>query len=232
LVLAGRPIGRVEGVVLRAPPACDGSLRAFGPSGDGVEAVLACMERHQSNSTVQAMACWSLVNLALISQQKKFLCSQGGVLAIVRAMARHPGDSEVHFRAMFALINLVTPDVTSENIIQPNTMKVALSSACLPAYPSACLFICLSCQVSRLFDIDLAQAVVDTVVSAIQAFSDVVAIVNRGCLVLHNISLDQSNLNALVAFGAPEELLHAIGKHPTDALLLQCATSTLRRLGH
>ena len=110
--------------MLPRPPTCDGGLRAFGPSGDGVEAVLACMERHQSNSQVQAVACWSLVNLALIPQQKRALCRQGGVLAIVRAMACHPQDSEVHFRAMFALINLVTPDVTSERIINLDTMKV------------------------------------------------------------------------------------------------------------
>ncbi|CAM9928382.1 unnamed protein product [Pylaiella littoralis] len=197
LVLAGRPIGRVEGVVLPSPPACDGALRAFGPSGDGVEAVLACMERYQSNAAVQSMACWSLVNLALIRQQKRCLCGQGGVLAIVRAMACHPEDIDVHFRAMFALINLVTPDVTSEKIIQPETMK----------------------------------AVVAIVVSAIQAFSNIVAIVNRGCLVLHNIALDPGHFNALVTIGAPEELLHAIGKHPSDALLIQCATGTLRRLG-
>ena len=124
LILAGRPVGRVEGVVLPRPPTCDGGLKAFGPSGDGVEAVLACMERHQSNSQVQAVACWSLVNLALIPQQKRALCRRGGVLAIVRAMACHPQDSEVHFRAMFALINLVTPDVTSERIINPDTMQV------------------------------------------------------------------------------------------------------------
>ncbi|CAN0553897.1 unnamed protein product, partial [Ectocarpus sp. 12 AP-2014] len=104
LVLAGRPAGRVEGAVMCRPPASDGSLRAFGPSGDGIEAVLACMERHRSNAAVQAVACWSLVNLALIPGQKRSLCRQGGVLAIVRAMARHPQDSEVHFRAMFALI--------------------------------------------------------------------------------------------------------------------------------
>ena len=65
-----------------------------------------------------------MVNLALIANQKKALVSQGGVLAIVRAMARHPQDSDVHFRAMFALINLVTPDVTVEKTIQPDTMKV------------------------------------------------------------------------------------------------------------
>eukprot|EP00903_Cladosiphon_okamuranus_P014460 g13416.t1 len=197
LILAGRPVGRAEGVVLPRPPTCDGSLKAFGPSGDGVEAVLACMERHQSNSQVQAVACWSLVNLALIPQQKRALCRRGGVLAIVRAMACHPQDSEVHFRAMFALINLVTPDVTSERIINPDTMK----------------------------------AVVAIVVSAIQAFSNIVAIVNRGCLVLHNIALDPGHFNALVNIGAPEGLLHAIGKHPSDPLLVQCATGTLRRLG-
>lgn len=69
------------------------------------------------------------------------------------------------------------------------------------------------------------------VVSAIQAFSNIVAIVNRGCLVLHNIALDPGHFNALVTIGAPEELLHAIGKYPSDALLIQCATGTLRRLG-
>lgn len=105
-------------------PACDGALKAFGPSGEGVEAVLACMESHLSNASVQATACWSMVNLALIAKQKKALVQKGGVLAIVRAMARHPQDSDVHFRAMFALINLVTPDVTVEKTIQPDTMKV------------------------------------------------------------------------------------------------------------
>lgn len=71
---------------------------------------------------------------------------------------------------------------------------------------------------------------VTIVVSAIQFFSNIAAIVNRGCLVLHNIALDPGHFNALVAMGAPEELVHAIGKHPSDPLLRQCATGTLRRL--
>lgn len=127
LVLAGRPVGGTEGMVLRRLPACDGALKAFGPSGEGVAAVLDCMERHQSHAAIQAMACWSMVNLALIADQKRSLVRQGGISAIVRAMARHPEDSEVHFRAMFALINLVTPDVTAENSIPIDTMKVRLS---------------------------------------------------------------------------------------------------------
>lgn len=68
------------------------------------------------------------------------------------------------------------------------------------------------------------------VVSTIQVFSNIVAIVNRGCLVLHNIALDPGYFNALVAIGVPEQLVHAIGKHPSDTLLCQCATGTLRRL--
>lgn len=126
--------------MLPCPPTCDGGLRAFGPSGDGVEAVLASMERHQSNSQVQAVACWSLVNLALIPQQKRALCRRGGVLAIVRAMACHPNDSDVHFRAMFALINLVTPDVTSERMINPDTMKVTVLLCRERSQPPAELF--------------------------------------------------------------------------------------------
>lgn len=56
------------------------------------------------------------------------------------------------------------------------------------------------------------------------------AIVNRGCLVLYNIALDPGHFNALVSIGAPEELVNAIGNHPSDTLLCQCATGTLRRL--
>lgn len=111
-------------MVLRRPPASEGALKAFGPSGEGVAAVLACMERHQSHAGIQAVACWSMVNLALIADQKRVLVRDGGISAIVRAMGRHPNDAEVHFRAMFALINLVTPDVTAEKSIPTETMKV------------------------------------------------------------------------------------------------------------
>lgn len=74
------------------------------------------------------------------------------------------------------------------------------------------------------------QAVVTIVVSAIQVFSNIAAIVNRGCLVLHNIALDPGHFSALVAMGAPAKLVQAVGKHPSDPLLRQCATGTLRRL--
>lgn len=131
-MLAGRPVGRTEGMVLPRPPTCDGALRAFGPLGEGVETVLACMEKHHTNATIQAMACWSMVNLALIANQKRSLVRKGGIPAIVKAMARHPADSEVHFRAMFALINLVTPDVTAENTVPPETMTVRFPSRARP----------------------------------------------------------------------------------------------------
>lgn len=124
LVLAGRPVGGTEGMVLQRLPVSDGALKAFGTSGEGVAAVLSCMERHQSHAGIQAMACWSMVNLALVADQKRALVREGGISAIVKAMARHPEDSEVHFRAMFALINLVTPDVTADSSIPTETMQV------------------------------------------------------------------------------------------------------------
>lgn len=222
-------------MVLHNLPAGDGALRSFGPNGEGVAAVLACMQRHQSHAKIQAMACWSMVNLALIADQKRLLISQGGLLAIVRAMAHHPEDSEVHFRAMFALINLVTPDVTSGNTIPTDTMKVrdscseeTLANASLSGHmvPSS-----LMCSARSWFcSCHDYQAIVTIVLSAIQVFSNMAAIVNRGCLVLHNIALDPGHTSAMVALGAPQELVHAIGNHPSDSLLRQCATGTLRRL--
>lgn len=124
LVLAGRPVGGTEGMVLHRLQVGDGALKAFGSMGEGVSAVIACMKRHQSHAAIQAMACWSMVNLALIPDQRRLLVHQGGIQAIIKAMADHPGDSEVHFRAIFALVNLVTPDVTSESSIPTDTMKV------------------------------------------------------------------------------------------------------------
>lgn len=124
LVLAGRPVGNAEGTVFNRPSSNAGALRVFGPMGEGVAAVLACMERHGSHASIQAMACWSMVNLALVAEQKRQLIRQGGITSIVQAMARHPGDKEVHFRAIFALINLVTPEVMSENSIPTDTVKV------------------------------------------------------------------------------------------------------------
>merc|ERR1739848_485931 len=69
------------------------------------------MRRFQDNATLLAMACWALVNIALVSEQKAVLVKLGGIQAITNAMHRHPFCAELQFRALFALINLVIPSV-------------------------------------------------------------------------------------------------------------------------
>ncbi|CAM9129016.1 unnamed protein product [Choristocarpus tenellus] len=197
LVLAGRPIGGTEGMVFHRGPASGSALETFAPAGEGVSAVLASMARHLHNGPVQAMSCWSMVNLALLPIQKENLLRLGGIEAVLAAMVTHPKDPDVQFRGMFALINLATPDRGSSSVMSTETMK----------------------------------NVVVNVLAAIHSFSENAAIVNRGCLVLHNIALDAGHFDTLVEMGAPQELVLAMGRHPSDAMLCQCATGTLRRLG-
>ncbi|CAM9274545.1 unnamed protein product [Discosporangium mesarthrocarpum] len=197
VVLAGRPIGGTEGMVFHRGRASGGALEAFGPTGEGVAAVLATMSRHLQHGPTQAMACWSMVNMALLPVQKENLIRLGGIKAVTSAMVAHPKDPEVLFRGMFALINLVTPDGESVSTMPTDTMK----------------------------------DVVAVVLAAIHGFSENAAIVNRGCLVLHNIALDAGHFETLLAMGAPQHLVQAVGKHPTDVVLCQCVSGTLRRLG-
>merc|ERR1712164_3565 len=94
-------------------------LDAFLGESGGIAAVLRSMRVHLKNSNVQAMGCWSLVNLALNHQQKLALLALDGLDAVLAAMAHHPSTLEVQFRALFALINLVIPEAGS---VSTNTM--------------------------------------------------------------------------------------------------------------
>ena len=63
----------------------------------------------EADEALQAMSCWSLVNIALAPVQKEVLVKLGGIEVTTNAMMRHPHNAEVQFRALFALINLVIP---------------------------------------------------------------------------------------------------------------------------
>ena len=73
----------------------------------GIAVVLDSMRRFRRNESIQAMGCWSMVNIALIPRQKTMLLKLGGTSVALNAMANHPRSAEVQFRAIFALINLV-----------------------------------------------------------------------------------------------------------------------------
>ena len=88
-----------------------GSMFSGGPQNDGkngIAVMLDSMRRFEADEALQAMSCWSLVNIALAPVQKEVLVKLGGIEVTTNAMMRHPHNAEVQFRALFALINLVT----------------------------------------------------------------------------------------------------------------------------
>ena len=92
---------------------------------NGIAVMLDSMRRFQDDELLQAMSCWSLMNIALVPSQKEFLVRLGGIATTVNAMMAHPYNGEVQFRALFALINLVIPSVSLNQAEQGKQAGVA-----------------------------------------------------------------------------------------------------------
>merc|ERR1711933_628022 len=82
---------------------------------NGIAIMLESMKRFESDVVLQAMSCWSLVNIALAPSQKAVLVKLGGISVVANAMMQHQFNAEVQFRALFALINLVIPSVNTND---------------------------------------------------------------------------------------------------------------------
>jgi hypothetical protein len=135
LVVLARPMGGREGMLLlnsnisnsisisRSTMTTDSEI--FGSGGvdrheqpqqqkHGVDVLLDSMRRFHNHEMLQATACWSLVNLALIPAQRRLLVQRGAIQAVVRAMSGvHSSSAQVQHRALFALVNLVIPSSSS-----------------------------------------------------------------------------------------------------------------------
>ena len=103
----------------------EGSVFSGGVQSDGkngIAVMLDSMRRFEDDEALQAMSCWSLVNIALAPVQKEVLVKLGGIQVTINAMMLHPQSAEVQFRALFALINLVIP---CKSIVRPrcNTLS-------------------------------------------------------------------------------------------------------------
>jgi hypothetical protein len=155
IVLLARPLGGREGQLFSL--SMTNSSNIFAGQLNGIEVILNSMKRFQQDETLQAMGCWSLVNLALTPLQKDLLIKLGGIEVILSSMTTHPLSTDVQFRALFSLINLVVPT--------PDASMGWLNSV-----------------VDRL---------VDLVVTAMKNHCSSSTILNRACLVLHNLSLTQ-----------------------------------------
>jgi hypothetical protein len=182
---------------------------------NGVSIFIASMERFASNEKLQAMACWAMVNLALVPAQKTMLIGMNGIQAALNAMTNHPRSFDVQFRALFALINLVVPskirlEAPLANGLSPSNNKKQTEKDVLDMW---------------------ASAITGLVIRAMENFCSSSTILNRACLVLHNISQTPDYIPVLLWTPHCYQMLEWCRKnHSTDTVLLRSASSTLSRI--
>ena len=190
----------------------------------GTSILLDSMKRFEKNAELQSMACWSLVNIALSPTQKQALIDLGGFEATANAMKRHPHNADVQFRALFGLINLVVPSKhqTNDDTATGNNRNPEPSHR--PSLGER--------RSSGTESLDnFAGEIVHLVVAAMKYFCASETILNRACLVLHNISQTPEYLETLLWTPHCYQMLEwCIQNHPTDQVLRRSAISTLHRL--
>lgn len=219
MVLLARPLGGREGMLFdnsmaestsnvdlmadsqstihrtSAPLDCKKSSRLNGLS--GINIMLDSMRRFQDKSDLQAMACWALVNLALVPAQKSMILGLGGINVALNAMRAHPADANVQFRALFALINLVVAPKTAIHTVLDSSID----------------------QIATL------------VVRAMTNFCSSGAVLNRACLVLHNLAQRPDYLTILLWTPHCYQMIEwCLSNYPTDPVLKRASTSILHRL--
>lgn len=178
---------------------------------NGVEILLNSMRHFETSERLQSKACWALVNLALVPDQKNMILSLRGIECTLRAMILHPNSHDVQFRALFALINLVVVAKTPRDLIVPNaesgrhTEKDALD--------------------------EVVEQVVLLVVRAMKNFCRSGAILNRACLILHNLSQSDEYLQILLATPHCYQMLEwSLTNYQTDEVLRKGALSAFHRM--
>lgn len=243
IVLLARPHGGREGMLFHSSMLATGIFGVISQQGkSGIAVMLDSMRRFQDSPVLSAMSCWALVNIALASEQKVALVKLGGIQATINAMSRHPLSAEVNFRALFALINLVIPSVNleetreegvanadEEHVIRP-AAAAADSNAQLNRIPQEESDE-ISASGEREIINELVGEVTSLVVLAMRNFCSSEAILNRACLVLHNLSLTDDYHTTLLWTPQCYQMLEwCVTNYRTDQVLQQSATGTLHRL--
>lgn len=218
IVLLARPLGGREGMLFHSSMVNASGIFSGGNAGgtngkSGIAVMLDSMKRFESEEVLQAMSCWSLVNIALAPAQKEVLVKLGGIQATAGAMVAHPENAEVQFRALFALINLVIPSVAMNNNVDTQ------EDTAIEDEPA-----------SDMLD-ELVEQIVGLVVRAMKNYCSSEAILNRACLVLHNLSLTPAYHQQLLMVPHCYQMLEwCLANYRTDQVLQQSATGTLHRL--
>ena len=217
IVLLARPVGGHEGMLFHSSMVNASGIFSGGNAGgtngkSGIAVMLDSMRRFESEAVLQAMSCWSLVNIALAPAQKEVLVKLGGIQATAGAMVAHPENAEVQFRALFALINLVIPSVAMANNV--DTQETTIEDE-----PG-----------NDMLD-ELVEQIVGLVVRAMKSYCSSKAILNRACLVLHNLSLTTGYHRHMLLIPHCYQMLEwCLANYRTDQVLQQSATGTLHRL--
>lgn len=248
IVLLARPLGGREGMLFHSSMVASGIFG--GPNSqhrkNGIAVMLDSMRRFEDNEVLQAMSCWALVNVALSPAQKVVLVKLGGIQATANAMLRHPFNAEVQFRALFALINLVIPCKYWSRPFLLALPSFESNANMIEFYDRAAVRMnsdspeALAIQ-EQLGDVndtsekeiidELVGEIADLVVTAMKNFCSSEAILNRACLVLHNLSLTQEYHRTLLWTPNCYQMLEwCLANYRTDQVLQQSASGTLHRL--
>ena len=220
LVLLARPLGGHEGDLFHSAMLNASGIFNVGTNTgrNGIAIMLDSMRRFANQEVLQAMSCWSMVNIALIPKQKTMLVKLGGISVVANAMMQHPFNAEVQFRALFALINLVIP---SENLADEDAVNAAAEEE---------LGVPVDVTERDMLDENVGQ-ISNLVVVAMKNFCSSEAILNRACLVLHNLSLNEEYHRSLLWTPNCYQMLEwCIGNYRHDQVLQQSAGGTLQRL--
>lgn len=218
IVLLARPLGGREGMLFHTSVVNASGIFSSENGGsesgrNGIAVLLDSMRRFRENDALQAMSCWSLVNVALAPAQKEMLVRLGAIEVTAAAMQTHPHNAEVQFRALFALVNLVIPSVSLNQEGTGPDANVAEDFS------------------ERDILDDNVGMVVELVVQSMKNFCASEAILNRACLVLHNLSLTQDYHNQLLWTPNCYQMLEwCLANYPSDQVLQQSAAGTLHRL--
>jgi hypothetical protein len=221
IVLLARPLGGQEGMLFHTSMVNSSGI--FGSTAEGsvggksgIAVLIDSMRRFELNESLQSMACWSLVNIALAPSQKEVLVKLGGIDVIAHAMKEHQYSADVQFRALFALINLVIPSVTSA--ITNNTDENLDDD------------LGIDTTEKEMLD-ELVDQIIGLVVLAMKNYCSHEAILNRACLVLHNLSLSPCyHASMLWTPNCYQMLEWCLSNYRTDQVLQQSAAGTLHRL--
>jgi hypothetical protein len=225
LVLLARPLGGNEGMLFHTAMVNTRGIFNNGSSSskNGIVIMLDSMRRFAQDEILQAMSCWSLVNVALTPLQKSMLVKLGGLTVTANAMLQHPYNVEVQFRALFALINLVIPTEPRgpEETEQMREIEREIFQQLGEAGETT---------EREMLDASVGQ-ITNLVVVAMKNFCSSEAILNRACLVLHNLSLNEEYHGTLLWTPNCYQMLEwCIGNYPHDHVLQQSAGGTLNRL--